>query len=345
MVRRKITSGPADLLLSCEQAVPDSAITAEDACSEWVISHLDSIQPGDCPQEYTILRIHRVEDACGNADSTTQTIQLVDTVAPSFTSLDPFVEADCAWFLTPMASAEDACGPVDVSFASFSAYGSDVPGQLIRLYTAEDACGNETEGLQLVSFNDAESCSGCTNETALNYDASAVLNDGSCDFGGVYDQSGDCILDADEDGICDQLEIIGCQDSLACNYVASATESGPCTFPVDSLRGCDGSCLNDQDGDGICDEEEVAGCQDPAACSFDANATDANPAACDYSCQGCTYPDAENYSADATTDDGSCTFDLTEVVGSTCHGDANGDGQVSIMDLLDVLDAFGSSCD
>jgi hypothetical protein len=32
-------------------------------------------------------------------------------------------------------------------------------------------------------------------------------------------------------------------------------------------------------------------------------------------------------------------------VATTCEGDANGDGQVGIMDLLDVLDAFGSYCD
>lgn len=340
-----ITSGPSDILLSCEQEVPDSAITAMDACSDIVISYLDSIQPGDCPQEYTILRIHSVADECGNTDSTIQTIQLVDTVAPSFTSLEPFVQTDCAWFLTPLAEAMDSCGPVDLTFASFSAYGAAVPGQLIRLYTASDACGNEAEGLQLVSFYDAASCSGCTNETALNYDASAVLNDGSCDFGGVYDQSGDCILDTDGDGICDQLEIVGCQDSTACNFVAVATDGGICEYPADSARDCDGVCMNDADGDGICDENEVEGCQDPAACNFDAYATNSDPGLCDYSCEGCTYNGAENYDAGATQDDGSCTFDLSDGAAFTCYGDANGDGQVSIMDLLEVLDAFGSSCD
>ncbi len=122
---------------------------------------------------------------------------------------------------------------MDLTFASFSAYGAEEPGQLIRLYTAMDACGNAAEGLQLVSFSNAGECSGCTNETALNYDASAVLNDGSCDFGGIYDQSGDCISDTDEDDVCDQLEITGCQDTLACNFLAAATDAGLCVYPSD----------------------------------------------------------------------------------------------------------------
>ena len=340
-----ITAGPADLLLSCNQAVPDSAISATDACATPLISYMDSIMPGDCPQEYTILRHHTAADACGNADTTVQTIQFVDTVAPHFVTLEPFVESDCAWFLTPLAEAVDSCGDVDLTFASFSAYGAEEPGQLIRLYTAMDACGNAVEGLQLVSFSNAGECSGCTNETALNYDASAVLNDGSCDFGGIYDQSGDCISDTDEDDVCDQLEITGCQDTVACNFLAAATDAGLCVYPSDTARNCDGSCVSDTDGDGICDENELAGCMDSNACNFSLLATDSDPGLCSYDCRGCTYGDAENYDATATSDDGSCTFDLAETVASTCDGDANGDGQIGIMDLLDVLDAFGSYCD
>ena len=308
------------------------------------MTYHDPVQFGDCPQEYTILRVHIATDAWCNADSTIQTIQLVDTVAPHFVSLDPFVESDCAMFLSPLAEAVDSCGEVDLTFASFSAYGSDVPGQLIRLYTAADACGNAAEGLQLVSFGDAATCSGCTNETALNYDASAILNDGSCDFGGIYDQSGDCISDTDEDGICDQLEIVGCQDSIACNFLTAATEAGTCTYPSDTARNCDGSCVSDTDGDGICDENELADCMDVNACNFNLVATDSDPGACEYGCLGCTYAAAENYDAQALADNGSCTFDLSNGVSSTCDGDANGDGQVGIMDLLDVLDSFGSYC-
>ena len=340
-----ILTMPADLVLACEDAVADSAITASDNCSDLALAWSDSTVAGDCPQEYTIIRTHTAEDACGNSSSHVQTIDVVDEVAPEFTDLEAFVTTSCGDALTAFASAEDTCSAVTLTFATFSAYGSAVPGQQIRLYTAMDECGNSTEGIQLVSFTDAANCSGCTNETAQNYDASAVLNDGSCDFGGVYTQGGDCNIDTDQDGVCDQLEIPGCQDSTACNYVAIATDAADCVYPEDPTRDCTGVCLNDEDGDGICDENEVEGCMDSNACNFNLYATDSDPALCDYGCVGCTYSEAMNYDAGSTMDDGSCEFDLEEVVVTTCDGDADGDGQVGILDLLDVLDSFGTYCD
>ena len=66
-------------------------------------------------------------------------------------------------------------------------------------------------------------------------------------------------MDSDGDGTCDQDEVTGCQDDMACNYDASATDAGYCDY-ADSGYDCDGVCLNDADQDGICDEFEVAGC-------------------------------------------------------------------------------------
>ena len=63
----------------------------------------------------------------------------------------------------------------------------------------------------------------------------------------------------------------------------------------------------------------------------------------DLACQtpGCTYPDADNYAADATTDDGTCTF----TTGGTCIGDLNYDETVSVADMLLLLGAFGTDCE
>ena len=36
--------------------------------------------------------------------------------------------------------------------------------------------------------------------------------------------------DFNNDGICDENDVTGCQDVNACNYDASATLSGSCTF-------------------------------------------------------------------------------------------------------------------
>ena len=55
-------------------------------------------------------------------------------------------------------------------------------------------------------------------------------------------------------------------------------EDEDCAYPEDvygvDYVDCDGECLHDTDGDGICDEEEIPGCMDPEACNFEADATD-----------------------------------------------------------------------
>jgi len=72
----------------------------------------------------------------------------------------------------------------------------------------------------------------------------------------------------DNDGVCDEFEVAGCQDATACNYNSDATdEDGSCTY-ADAGYDCDGNCLADADGDGVCDEFEVAGCQDATACNY-----------------------------------------------------------------------------
>ena len=145
--------------------------------------------------------------------------------------------------------------------------------------------------------------SGCSNAAACNYDSSATDDDGSCSFLAdvqenidcnctAYDCDGNCNNDSDGDGICDELEISGCQDNTACNYDSTATDAGSCSFPIDlypslnvdgvSYVDCDGNCNNDSDGDGVCDEVEITGCQDDTACNYDSSATDND--------NSCTYP-------------------------------------------------------
>ena len=57
-----------------------------------------------------------------------------------------------------------------------------------------------------------------------------------------YDCAGNCLSDIDGDGVCDQLEIVGCQDALACNYNADATDAGFCSYPIANFD-CDGNSL------------------------------------------------------------------------------------------------------
>ena len=104
-----------------------------------------------------------------------------------------------------------------------------------------------------------ESCAGCLSDTACNYDPSAVYP-APCEFPEAgYDCDGNCLNDADEDGICDEFEAPGCTDTTACNYNAEATDDDESCEYAEEYYGCDGTCLNDADSDGICDDTEVEG--------------------------------------------------------------------------------------
>ena len=191
---------------------------------------------------------------------------------------------------------------------------------------------------------------GCTDPAAVNYDASANTDDGSCTYGTP-----------------------GCKDASACNYDAAATiDDGSCTFAVAGYD-CAGNCLNggtsttisnrevgswgnyslvqyggtwsltdatgavlasDADGDDVtlCLPD---GCYDLVGNSgsgpsypwgYDVNGTGTYtvPGAAGTAggsaqftvgagvCTvlGCTDPTANNYDASANTDDGSCTYDV-----------------------------------
>ena len=64
-----------------------------------------------------------------------------------------------------------------------------------------------------------------------------------CDGPGAdeyYDCAGNCLSDVDGDLVCDdENEIVGCQDTTACNYDETATDKGSCTYAEDNFD-CDG---------------------------------------------------------------------------------------------------------
>ena len=180
------------------------------------------------------------------------------------------------------------------------------------------ACNYDSAATQSDGNCDYASCQGCNDAAACNYDATATQDDGSCTYpaGLLLDCNGDCVNDIDGDGVCDELEVPGCDDAAACNYSSSAT-----------------------DNDGSCDYASCLGCVDAAACNYDAAATQSD-GSCDFeSCVGCMAPNACNYDPTATQGDASCTYPeglLLDCDGG-CINDADGDG------VCDEQETFG--CD
>lgn len=86
-------------------------------------------------------------------------------------------------------------------------------------------------------------------------------------------------------------------------------------------------------------DQVCPGCTDPMDVAY--NPWSVTDEGCEgWSVSGCTYPEATNYSGAANDDDGTCTFDT----GNACPGDLDGDGSVSVNDLMDMLAAMGSTC-
>ena len=106
---------------------------------------------------------------------------------------------------------------------------------------------------------------GCTDNTALNYNPLATINDGSCIYNlaeGCTDQDA-CNYSAAalvDDGSCEYITCAGCTDPNATNYDSSAT-------------------IND----GSCSYEEIEGCTDANALNFNPLAT-INDGSCVYTC-------------------------------------------------------------
>jgi hypothetical protein len=189
--------------------------------------------------------------------------------------------------------------------------------------------------------------------TLLDIEEACVAPGGPevCEFAtDGYDCEGECLNDADQDGICDEFEIAGCSDAAACNYNEEATdEDGSCTYAADGYD-CNGQCIADSDGDGICDEFEIQGCSDEAACNYNADATDETECTyategydCEGNCildldedgvcdveevSGCTIEYACNYNPEATEQDDESCFYATAVFDcdGNCQVDENGNG-------------------
>jgi hypothetical protein len=168
--------------------------------------------------------------------------------------------------------------------------------------------------------------------------------DGSCiEFGGYDFASGVCANQGDYTVVYPatwQVAESGLYNAVV--DLSGAAVSGDGVWSVTIVNGWATSTGADYDATfalaGICPGEfvEVLGCTDSSACNYD-SAANTNDGSCDFtSCAGCMDATACNYDATSTIDDGTCEFTSCD-----CPEDVNGDGVISVADILVLLGEFG----
>jgi hypothetical protein len=150
---------PTNLVLECPADTSTNATgvaTAQDGCSAVMVTYSDSVS-NTCGGAHVIFRTWLATDACGNSTSAVQTITVRDTTPPSITAPPSLVlecPANTSTNATGVATAQDGCSAVTVTYSdvvSNTCGGSKI---ISRTWLATDACGNRASALQTISVRD-----------------------------------------------------------------------------------------------------------------------------------------------------------------------------------------------
>lgn len=318
-------------------------------------------------------------------------------------ALIPTINSDGSCFTTcvNMTTSCDYFGCTDTSACNYDSAAVQDDGTCAYVV---DECG--------ICGGDNSSCSGCTNELACNFDPAATLDDGSC-FYPIVGSTCDCqyaatfdvnlsagesanqtieafgyvtgfsvVLDFQDlpvdqswanemmvgltapDGSC--LQYGGYNLSLGCpsagmwpsgwNTSATGVYTAIAVFanPLQGAGDWTITIFNSWDAsngasyettitfDGLCEgPAPIPGCTDSAACNYDSLAT-ADDGSCEY--ESCACPADLNGDGQITVADVLIFLGDFGCMESPCIGDTDGDGLTIVGDLLILLASFGEPC-
>ncbi|MBA6152592.1 HYR-like domain-containing protein [Gelidibacter maritimus] len=149
---------PADSTIECSVTPEFAQAVATDACdSDLTLTFEDITTPGTCEGEFAITRTWTATDACGNSATASQTINMVDTVAPIL-SVPVDATVECSESTDPSATgdatATDACGAATITYTDSFEEGCGNTQVITRTWTATDDCGNTTSDTQTINVVD-----------------------------------------------------------------------------------------------------------------------------------------------------------------------------------------------
>ncbi len=196
---------PADVMVQCAADVPAPVdLTAVDNCDgDITVSPTPDITPGNCVNQFVMVRTWTFTDVCGNTSSVSQTITVNDDTPPTFTvPVDVTIECDQdANDLTltgDISNVMDNCDPNptsgytdEVDLSGCGGY----TGTITRTWTATDECENSTSLDQIITIVDTTpptftvpvdvtiDCSQDPNDLTITGDVTDAMD--NCDTGGA----------------------------------------------------------------------------------------------------------------------------------------------------------------
>ena len=150
------------LTMECSNASIFGANDAEaqDDCSQASVMFMEGpFKAGDCATDgYLVLMecYWIAKDACGNADTTTIYMKIVDTTAPVFTSVPQNMTIDCNGTMPAFGqvTAEDDCNDVTLTYVDNTTSQGNCTSVITRTWTATDDCGNTATATQTITVTD-----------------------------------------------------------------------------------------------------------------------------------------------------------------------------------------------
>ncbi|MFC6098126.1 gliding motility-associated C-terminal domain-containing protein [Flavobacterium qiangtangense] len=158
-------TAPANITLQCIDDVPAAdidAVTDEaDNCSGSVtvtVSDTSNGGTGCTGNAYILTRTYTLTDCSGLSTNLVQTITVEDTTAPAFTEVlpqDAVFSCDAPIPAAVTLTATDNCSVATVTFDEQIVNAGCIGNyDIIRTWTATDACGNETVHIQTIMVED-----------------------------------------------------------------------------------------------------------------------------------------------------------------------------------------------
>jgi Secretion system C-terminal sorting domain len=147
---------PEDIIAECTDYIYLMDAYAWDSCDYSVdVTVLTDTVLGNCPANMVITRTFTATDDCGNQSSDVQTITIQDTTAPMFGDNNNYFSYQCLNEIeVNQPEAWDACSAIEYTYADDTLSINECSADIIRTWTATDACGNASTFDQYISVYD-----------------------------------------------------------------------------------------------------------------------------------------------------------------------------------------------